>query len=160
MKNLKRLIFWSAATIVMTVIHHFYGAIVYDEPFRMHVAVFAIPVFVILISSYVAYLKAEDTGLRKFSLLLLLGTSLLFSVVAIGLYEGGFNHAVKNILYFGGVSVATLDRIYPSIYELPNDILFETTGVMQLVTGLLCGWEMFIVFTRYRFTTLVGPVSR
>lgn len=139
---------WSIGTMIMTVIHHLYGAIKYDEPFRLHVAIFAIPVILILMASYLGHIKTPPIRYRNLSLTIFLAASILFSVGAIGVYEGGYNHVLKNILYFGGTSRTALDKIYPSIYELPNDIFFEATGILQFVTGLLCGLEIYKFLVR------------
>ena len=135
--------FWSLGTMIMTLVHHLYGAIIYNQPFRLHVAILAIPVIIVLLGTYVGYKKVSKVLLKKIFLVIFLVVSILFSVAAIGLYEGGYNHVIKNILYFGGISTETLDQIYPSIYELPNDFVFEFTGIAQFVTGFLCGFEIF-----------------
>jgi hypothetical protein len=124
--------------MVLTVVHHAYGAVTYDEPFRLHVAIIAVPVIAILLISYSAYLKISNLMWRKTLLTIFLAVTCLFSIAAIGFYEGGYNHVVKNLLYFGGMPVDILNRMYPSIYELPNNFVFELTGVMQFVSGFLC----------------------
>lgn len=135
----------SVGTMVMTLVHHLYGAVIYDEPFRLHVAIFAVPVILLLLSAYVGYKKVSNVGFKKIFLATFLVASMLFSVAAIGLYEGGYNHVIKNILYFAGISTETLDKIYPSVYELPNDFVFELTGIAQFVMGLMCGMQILRV---------------
>lgn len=138
MKNLNSIMLWSVGTMVMTIIHHFYGAYIYDEPFRLHVAIVAIPVIVILLATYVGQLRIKNPTWRRGFSVIFIGTTVLFSVAAIGIYEGGYNHVVKNLLFFSGVPAEFLDRIYPSVYELPNDFFFELTGVAQFFTGVAC----------------------
>ncbi len=138
----KKIMLWSVGTMVLTLIHHGYGAAVYDEPFRLHVALFAIPVILVLVATYAGYGRAKSETARKILLTTFLGVTVVFSILLIGLYEGGYNHVVKNILYFTDVSKDVLDRIYPSIYELPNDLVFELTGIVQFFAGLQCGIEV------------------
>lgn len=138
MKDLKSIMRWSVATMVITVIHHFHGAYIYAEPFRLHVVFIAVPVKGIIAGSYFGVLLVQHEKWRDVFRTVFIGTTLIFSIIAIGLYEGGYNHAVKNLLYFSGVPATFLDRIYPSVYELPNDFIFEFTGVAQLVAGLIC----------------------
>jgi hypothetical protein len=129
---------YSLTTIVLTLIHHFYGAIIYAAPFRMHVALFAIPILGIQIAAYRAYKRSKTAWVKKICLLVILVISMVFSIVAIGFFEGGYNHVVKNVLYFAGTPVAVLDKMYSSVYELPNDLVFEATGMLQFVTALFC----------------------
>jgi hypothetical protein len=47
------------------------------------------------------------------------------------------NYLVKDVLFFGGLPAAALDRLFPdSVYELPDDLLFEASGVLQFFLGL------------------------
>ena len=142
---------WSVGTMVMTIIHHLYGAMIYDEPFRLHAAIVAMPVIVILLISYTSYQNVHNTRIRNASRTIFLVVTVLFSVGAIGIYEGGYNHLLKNLLFFGGISIQTLDRMYPSIYELPNNFLFEATGIMQLVTAILCAREILKPLIKWKF---------
>ena len=67
---------------------------------------------------------------------LFIAIALLGPVCWIGLFEGGYNHALKIILFRAHLSQAILQRLYPpEIYEPPNDWLFEATGVIQLVAA-------------------------
>lgn len=45
----------------------------------------------------------------------------------------------KNILYFSGVPTHMLDQMYVSIYELPDNFIFELTGIAQFFTGIMTG---------------------
>jgi len=57
---------------------------------------------------------------------------LIFSIILIGGYEGVYNHALKNVFFFSGASETILDKMFPpSMYVMPNNFLFELTGVMQ-----------------------------
>lgn len=143
MKNLEAIAFWSIVTMGLTIVHHFYGAYIYDEPFRKHVAIFALPVVALLLATYTGQLLAKDFRLQRVLRIIFLTAALIFSVIAIGVYEGGYNHVIKNVLYFSGVSTELLDFIYPAVYELPNDFIFELTGVVQFFAGLTCAFFLF-----------------
>jgi hypothetical protein len=61
---------------------------------------------------------------------------LVIPVAVIGLFEGAYNHALKNALYFAGASSTLMNLLFPPpTYELPNNALFEVSGVMQVGTG-------------------------
>jgi hypothetical protein len=71
----------------------------------------------------------------------------------IGIGEGGYNHTLKNILYFGGAPESLMNTMFPpevggvSLYEKPNDFLFESTGIATTVfTVPLVYW--LVVFLR------------
>lgn len=143
MKPVKKVMLWSVGTMFLTFIHHVYGAFIYDEPFRLHVAIFAIPAIIVLLATYAGFHRAKRLSSGKVLFTIFLVVAIVCPFVAIGLYEGGYNHVVKNILYFAGVSKDILDQMYPSIYELPNDIIFELTGLSQFFTGVACGVAIY-----------------
>ena len=73
----------------------------------------------------------------------------LIPVLGIGFFEGGYNHVLKNALYFSGASPPLLARLFPPpVYELPNDGLFEATGILQFVVGLVAGYRLYGVIRR------------
>jgi hypothetical protein len=56
----------------------------------------------------------------------------------IGFFEGGYNHVLKDALYFGGASRELMQTLFPApAYELPHSVLFEVTGVAQLMPAVL-----------------------
>ena len=70
--------------------------------------------------------------------------TLLVPVGLIGFFEGGYNHGVKNVLYFGGLPRATLDQLFPPPrYEMPNDLWFEVTGILQFFLGLCAAYYLW-----------------
>ena len=109
----------------------------------LHVAIVAIPVIFILLATYIAQRWIENAAWKKGLRVAFITATLLFSVAAIGIYEGGYNHLVKDVLFFSGVPAEFLDRMYPSVYELPNDFFFEFTGVAQFFSGIACAILFF-----------------
>ena len=74
-------------------------------------------------------------------------------ILMIGMFEGLYNHVVKNLLYFGGASTG-LTRVFPPpTYEMPNDVFFEITGVLQVVPATLAAWYLSRVTQRSRVHT-------
>lgn len=40
--------------------------------------------------------------------------------------------SLKNILFFSGTSTSTLQEMFPApTYEMPNDLFFEVSGILQ-----------------------------
>lgn len=139
LKKSKQVLIYSSATMIMTIIHHFYGAYIYKDDFRLHVAIIAIPLIILYLVSYFAFRLSQNKFRKRIFNSILIYSSLVFSCMAIGIYEGGYNHLVKNILYFSGSPISFLNSIYTSNYQLPDDLFFEVTGLMQFVLGLTCG---------------------
>ncbi|WP_420578193.1 hypothetical protein [Ekhidna sp.] len=120
---------------LITSLHHVYGAWLYETPWRNHIAYQG---FTWLILSYIIliiYWKWGKVWL-KWTFVIVAG---FFFVLAIGVYEGLYNHLLKNLLYFAGVGETILQSMYPPPkYELPNDLLFEVTGVLTFIVCLWC----------------------
>ncbi|MBZ4419359.1 hypothetical protein [Myxococcus sp. RHSTA-1-4] len=128
----------SLAVLLLTSVHHAYGAFIYRTPWRLHMVAIAAVTAVVLLGA-LAVLRARPGGwtggvaLAVFAL-----TTLGVPVGMIGVFEGAYNHVLKNVFYFGGASPELLGRLFPPpTYELPNDFLFELTGVLQVVPAVL-----------------------
>jgi hypothetical protein len=139
---LKKLLWGGIMILLLTIIHHFYGGIIYDTPVRFHIAWFAIPVIVVMLMLYYLHIWKKTTPvLSKFILWLFATVVILIPFGTFGLVEGGYNHLLKNILYFGGASEELMMNLYSDpIFEMPNDFWFEFTGVLQFVAGVYIGY--------------------
>ena len=127
---------WAVSLLVLTAVHHAYGAVVYDTPFRLHGALVAVALCLPIAALYFAYRRFASPRPRRIAGWVLVGLVLAVPVVAVGLFEGAYNHALKNALYFGGVSEGALLRLFPPpVYELPNNAVVEVTGVAQAAFG-------------------------
>lgn len=128
----------SGCVLLLTMIHHVHGAIVYSTPWRLEVAYIVVPTFLALVLTRALAVRSHGTRTRAvarwtFGSLVVLVPFFLFGVV-----EGGYNHVLKNILYFGGAGGDTLKRLFPpATHELPSDVWFEATGVLQFFAGLI-----------------------
>jgi uncharacterized membrane protein len=127
----------SASLLILTMVHHVYGAYIYDTPWRLHVVHIALPVLAVLIVLHALSRRWAATRKGKITLWLFMGLSLFMTGLWFGLYEGGYNHLLKNILYFAGMSLDIMTVLYPPrIYEMPNDFIFESTGILQFFIGV------------------------
>lgn len=118
-------------TLAVTSIHHAYGAFIYATPWRLHILHAAIPAALAI--SALLYAARAYRGTLSGRLAGWVGALVIlaFPVAMIGFYEGGFNHVLKNIVYFGfGADIARTTFPAPT-YEMPNDLLFELTGIVQ-----------------------------
>jgi peroxiredoxin len=127
---------YGVATLILTSLHHAYGAIAFDTPWRLHVLPPAMAASVTLVG-LLALARRSSSRLATVALYSVGLVGLIIAGGLFGVYEGGYNHVLKNVLYFSGVPRGVLDRFYdPSLYVLPTDPLFEVTGVLQFVAGL------------------------
>jgi hypothetical protein len=122
---------YSGSLMILTSIHHIYGAIIYNTPWRLHVLMLSVPVTVITLLANMWMPKAS--GIKKSAIFwLLIVVTLVPCLILIGLFEGVYNHILKNILFFGGLSPEKLLKLFPPpTYEMPDDLIFEVTGILQ-----------------------------
>jgi len=135
---------WSALVVLLlTTVHHVYGAYIYNTPWRHHVAIVSTVTAAILFAS-LHVLRTRTAGVAgKIAFRVFAVVTLVIPVVAIGIFEGGYNHALKDALYFTGASPGLMQQLFPPpTYEMPNDAFFEITGVLQLVPAATTGWYL------------------
>lgn len=148
----------SGGVLALTVIHHVYGAVVYATPWRLHVAFVAMPALLVLILAHAVLSRRPRTVAGRVSWWSFVVVVLVVPVGAIGLFEGGYNHLLKNLLFFGGVPGALLERLYPGTrYELPGDIWFEATGVLQFFVGAMAGYYLVRLWRARRARGIAAP---
>lgn len=120
----------------LTSIHHVYGAVIYKTPWRAHVIFISIPVIIATII-LTRFIQKVGNGSQKFLLWLYWAIVLCVSVLLIGVFEGLYNHVLKNSLFFSGLPETWMHKIFPpGMYEMPSNIFFEVTGVMQGVLAV------------------------
>jgi hypothetical protein len=130
----------SILVLALTSLHHVYGAVLYETPWRMHVMYFSIPGAILIAGFLFGAWQFRGTSWGRLAAWLGVVLALAFPIGIIGIYEGGYNHLLKNLLYFGGAT-DLVSQLFPSpAYELPTDVFFELTGIAQLFAGLVAGW--------------------
>jgi len=135
---------WSAlAVLLLTTVHHVYGAYIYHTPWRHHVAIGSTVTAAILFAS-LHVLQTRTGGVAgKIAFWVFAVVTLVIPVFAIGIFEGGYNHTLKDALYFTGASRGLMQQLFPPpTYEMPDDAFFEITGVLQLVPAVMSGWYL------------------
>jgi hypothetical protein len=138
-----RAMWWAVGTLILTTLHHVYGAIIYHTAWRHHAAIVA--VVTVLVSAALLRLHRSRAGeaTGKIAFWMFVIVILFIPVLGIGLFEGLYNHTLKNILYFTSGDAALMQRLFPPpTYEMPNNAFFEITGVLQSVLGIGTGCEL------------------
>lgn len=139
--ELKKVTLYSVILMGLTSVHHLYGAIAYHTSWRLHVLLFSIPVIIVT-------LLLHRAANRPWAFRLYWITTLLASIILIGVFEGLYNHVLKNILFFSGFSQSRMERLYPhGAYEMPDNFFFEITGIMQGIIAI----PLIIYFTRLKY---------
>lgn len=124
---------WTAALGILTCLHHVYGGIVYSTSWRINDIIGGIA---FLILCYVLYLRYTQTQSKPILMWYLAISTVIFAL-AIGMYEGLYNHILKNILYFGGLDRNIWAILFPApLYEVPSNWLFEISGIAQALLGV------------------------
>lgn len=120
----------------LTIIHHVYGAIAFDTPWRHHAAFLGLGGAAATLLFMWGATHWQTPARRHVATVLLLALTFVLAVGLIGVFEGGYNHAVKLLLFFGGAGAETMSRLFPPpTYEMPSDRFFEATGVLQLLAA-------------------------
>lgn len=150
METATKVLLAQVAILVLTIVHHLYGAAIYDTPWRHHVALIALPMLAVLIVAYGVYRWRYPHWLGKTSLCLFIALSSMV-IAWIGVFEGGYNHLLKNILFFAGLSQDVLVQLFPPpAYEMPNDLWFEVSGVLQFFIALYAIRCLFRLWREHR----------
>jgi len=140
--NFKTLISSIFLTYLITAGHHAYGAIIYETPWRNHIVSQGAVWLVVCLIFFGVYKYWK----QKWAYWVFFILSIFFFFGALGLYEGFYNHVLKNTLFFGGVPESALTKLYPPPkYELPNDFIFELTGILTFFIASFFG----IVLMKY-----------
>jgi hypothetical protein len=143
-----RVVLSAVAVLLLTDVHHAYGAYVYQTPWRYHVLLLSIPAMLAILWSHRRLRRRPGAAGARLMLVLV---TLIVPVLGIGAFEGFYNHLVKDVIYFRGASPALLNRMFPPpTYEMPSDSFFEITGVAQAFLGATTAWYL------YRFAARSG----
>jgi hypothetical protein len=133
----------SAGTLVaLTSFHHAYGAWLYSTPWRLHAVFVAVPLLALQLAPLWWSRRRARPDVRTRVARWVVASVLLLLVVPLGLFEGGYNHAIKNLVFFTRGAQVALQWFPPPTYELPNDLLFELTGIAQFPLALVVGWRL------------------
>jgi hypothetical protein len=132
----------SIGVFVLTSIHHGYGAYIYKTPWRLH-AVIVSGAVTLLMSGLLMLFRSPHVRVGKLARFCFVILGLFVPFLGFGIFEGGYNHVVKDILYFSNTSPELMRLLFPpDRYELPNNVLFEVTGVLQFVPGVVTGYYL------------------
>lgn len=105
--QVSKIAWYSVALMALTSIHHAYGAVIYQTLWRLHVLMISVPVIVLTLI-FNKILQKQNSSMRSFAFWLFILITLVPSIGMIGVFEGVYNHVLKNILFFDGANEITL----------------------------------------------------
>jgi hypothetical protein len=130
------------ATIVeaAVVIGHFaYSARLYEDPYRAHPIAPVLAALGLVVAFALAFRWKRWTA-ALWALTVVVG---LPFVAVFGLYHGGVSHLLKLALYALGTSPERLLELFDSPdFALPNDFVFEASGVLCFVVAGFVAWAL------------------
>lgn len=137
---------WTTGVFILTAFHHYYGSVVYGTPWRAHVVfIGGITLLLCFLLSWLYHRYQKKILLHIYLLIALVTFGLL-----IGLVEGFYNHTIKDLLYFSGMNVNNWRSLFPApTYEIPDNILFEGTGILQFPVGAAQIYSLYKVYKSY-----------
>lgn len=142
------------AILALTSAHHLYGARRFDTPWRAHVAHIALWAAVIVGLCWLVALRRSHEQRGRVAMIAFVVLSMGICAMWLGLYEGGYNHALKNLAFAVHLPASVFERLFPrALYEPPGDWIFELSGVVQLPVGLFAGraaWRARLAFEASR----------
>lgn len=135
---------WAVTVLLLTSVHHAWGAFVFDTPWRLDILYLVVPSALAILGALWLGCRTRRHALTRFLFWTAAVAILIVPVSLIGVLEGGYNHVVKNAVYFAfGEQQAW--QLFPAQFyaegevEMPSDLVFELTGVTQFPLGILAG---------------------
>ena len=129
--------------LALTSVHHAYGALAFDTPWRWHVVPVALIAAGLLVAA-ASFARRAERRAAKIALAHIAVAEFLLPGPGSGVFEGLYNHAVKNALYFGGAPAQLMATLFPPpTYEWPHDLFFEASGIAQGLLGALVLWRWY-----------------
>jgi len=135
----RQLIYWTVLAILaayaLTTVHHIYGGLVDHAPDRLLVPIImAVPTLIALWALHRYGRTGSRAALVTFSI-----AAVLAWVVLSGLLHGSYAHAYKDILFLLDGPPELYYPLNPDEHYPPDDIFFEVTGVLEMVTAYFVG---------------------
>jgi hypothetical protein len=156
----------SLLALLLTSVHHAYGAVVYSTPRRLHVLFVTGAAALVMLGALAVERAHPSDGIRTAAHWLFVAVVLSVPVLLFGVFEGFYNHLLKDVLFFAGLPANEMVRLFPPPrYEMPNDVFFEITGVLQVVPSGLAALHLYrmLVGSRridYRPGTPASPTRK
>ncbi len=123
--------------LVLTMVHHVYGALLYETPERYHAVYIAGAALALMVSADWLSRRRPSSVLGRVAWWTGWSVNGVVAVLLFGAIEGFYNHVLKVALYFGGLPEHHMGRLYSdALFEMPNDVIFELTGGLHVIPSV------------------------
>jgi hypothetical protein len=157
----RRALLAGTAVLALTSIHHVYGAVHYGTPERYHAVFIAAVALALILGPAAIARRRPASAAGRAAWWTSWGVNGIVSVLLFGAVEGFYNHVVKVVAYFGGASEERLRWLFRDpLYEMPNDAIFEVTGVLQVVPAAFAAYYLARAAAAVCERSPPGPSSR
>lgn len=134
----------AASVFAVTTVHHVYGAHIYNTAWRIHAAIVSGLATALIGTSLWLFRKHWGNAVGVVAFWSFTVVTLLVPFLGFGVFEGAYNHVLKDALYFAHSSPGLMMRLFPPpAYEMPNNGFFEITGVIQVIPGFMTGYYLY-----------------
>lgn len=138
-----RAFLWGTGVLAVTTIHHVYGALLYGTPERYHAVGIGAVAFLVMALALRTHRAWPGEAQGRIGFRVFWGTTAAVPVLLFGVAEGLYNHVLKVLLFLADLPEPSFRRLYPEpTFEIPNDFVFEATGVLHVVPALLAGFHL------------------
>jgi hypothetical protein len=147
----QRALVWGAALVALTSVHHVYGALVYQSPWRLHAVAVSGAALLIMLVALAMSRHYQESAVGRAAGWVFWAVNAVVLVLLFGAFEGGYNHLLKNVLWLAGLPLAALRVLFPApTYEMPNDFFFEVSGIAQVIPAVLAArWLATLLAERF-----------
>jgi hypothetical protein len=140
----KRASLGAASVFAVTTVHHVYGAHIYNTAWRIHAAIVSGLATALIGTSLWLFRKHWGDAVGVVAFWSFTVVTFLVPFLGFGVFEGAYNHVLKDALYFAHLSPGLMMRLFPPpAYEMPNNGFFEITGVIQVIPGFMTGYYLY-----------------
>lgn len=154
-KSTQALIAVSTA-FTLTTVHHVYGGIVAGSSRRLVIPVVLAPALIAAVGTLLAY---QRSGRRP----LLTRYAWITGVVFVGLlgaFHGGYAHVYKDLVFLLDAPSRFYVALNPDEHFPPDDLFFEVTGVLEVVTAAMVAITTLRLVTGARAGSTSGNPDR
>jgi hypothetical protein len=87
---LSRVRLFALVVLLLTTVHHVYGAYAFETPWRLHVVFVSVPAAVAIVASRLLLGRHSDDAIGAAAFWTLIAVTVLIPIDGFGLFEGGY----------------------------------------------------------------------